>query len=147
MQRTGCSHWLTENRMPLILLQRMVLFIFPIVLGGGADWRDALQGYPNPEKWCREGGPTRSVPTVEERGLLDPRFHLRTLRGETDSRTTRMTHDEASLSDELVIHVLNIIGAGSCQIVQCPHAHRVMVIDCESSGASGKDLAGERLVH
>jgi competence protein ComEC len=57
-----------------------------------------------------------------------------------------MTHEEASLSDELVIHVLNI-GAGSCQIVQCPHAHRVMVMDCGSSGASDEDLAGERIVH
>ena len=146
MTRIGYSQLYPKHRMPLVLFQRIVLFLFPLVLGGCADWRDALQGYPNPEQWSREGGPTRSVPTVEERGLLDPRFHLRALRMETDSRTDRMTHDEAILSDELVIHVLNV-GAGSCQIVQCPHAHRVIVMDCGSSGASDEDLAGERIVH
>ncbi len=132
--------------MPLVILQRILLLLFPIVLEGCADWRDALQGYPNPEQWSREGGPTRPVPTVDERGLLDPRFHKRALRVETDSRTTGVNRDEVSLSDELVIHVLNI-GAGSCQIVQCPHSHRVIVMDCGSSDASDDDLAGERIVN
>jgi competence protein ComEC len=54
--------------------------------------------------------------------------------------------EHASLSDELVIHVLNI-GAGSCQIVQCPHSHRVLVMDCGSSGASGDDLVGAHIVN
>lgn len=121
----------------------MVLFI--AILGGCAEWRDALQGYPNPEQWSPEGAPTRPVPTVQERGLLDPRFHMQALRSEV-SPTDASLEQGPPGSDELVIHVLNI-GAGSCQIIQCPHSHRVIVMDCGSSGASGHEIASEDLIN
>lgn len=132
--------------MPLVTFQRTFLILFSLILGGCADWRDALQGYPNPERWSPEGGPTRPIPTVQERGLLDPRFHMRALRGDMSPPGVIRDQAEPSLSDELVIHVLNI-GAGSCQIVQCPHSHRVLVMDCGSSGASGDDLVGAHIVN
>ncbi|MCA9420571.1 MAG: hypothetical protein KC592_06125 [Nitrospira sp.] len=132
--------------MPLVLLQGVFLLCFTVALGGCADWRDALQGYPNPEQWSPEGGPTRIVPTVRERGLLDTRFPRGVLRLEPVLKGARPEYVETSLADELVIHVLNI-GAGSCQIVQCPHSHRVIVMDCGSSGTSGDDLAGEQIVN
>lgn len=55
--------------MPLVIRQRTLLLLFPLVLEGYGDWRDAPQGYPNPEQWSRERGPTRPVPTVNEREL------------------------------------------------------------------------------
>lgn len=126
------------------MLQGTYLLFFAFMLGGCADWREALQGYPNPEQWSQEPSPTRPVPTVQERGLLDSRFHMRVLRMEAVSPPAGTEDEEGIPSHELVIHVLNI-GAGSCQIVQCPNSHRVIIIDCGSSGASGDDLVGEQI--
>lgn len=126
------------------MLPRTFLLLFTLVLGGCAEWREALQGYFNPEQWNQEPSPTRPVPTVQERGLLDSRFHMRVLRMEAVSPPAGTEDEEGTPSDELAIHVLNI-KAGSCQIVRCPNSHRVIVMDCGSRGASGDDLVGEQI--
>lgn len=56
--------------MPLVWLQRTLLLLGP-VWGGCADSIDAPHGYPKPEQGSHEGGPTRPVPNVQERRLLD----------------------------------------------------------------------------
>jgi len=132
--------------MPLVMHQRTFLLLFSLVLGGCADWRDALQGYPNQGQWSHERGPTRPGPSVQERGVLDSHFHMRALRIEAVPPAVSLEHEEASLADELVIQVLNI-GAGSCHMVQCPNSPRVIVVDCGSSGASENDGTAEQLAN
>jgi hypothetical protein len=130
--------------MKFVLLRNLLFFLVIFSFSGCADWREVLHGFPNPEQWTPEGAPTRRVPGVQESGMLDSRSNLRALRREATPPSAILRHEEAALADDLVIHVLNT-KAGSCQIVECPHSHRVIVVDCGSSGASGDDLTGDEI--
>lgn len=63
---------------------------------------------------------------------------------ETENYSIVSASRRSTVADPLTVHVLNI-GAGSCQIVECPDSTDIFIADCGSKRPSASDLSREEI--